>query len=620
MKKQIDLDYEQSRYTPFSLMEYASAMTEETGIHVIESSSAETASVDPITKTIIIPAVDYSKPMTKERYRITKGYIDHEIAHMLYPDPSYLGISNNAVFNIANLIDDIRIESLHAKNYVGIDEDFHNLNQVFYDDERFFNRDNLHEKSLPSIMGIIALSYFGIKHKEPFNPEVFNFLNKNIFPIINNHIRNPAPNALNTAEQIATLIRDFLKQETSSFQIKNNSPNTEKNNNGNSSEENNTGTADKANTGQGDNSESESKEQSGTSTVDTSSDNTKNETDKTEPTTEHTEQDKEASGCDVSSHMVKRIEKDSTFTPPQENTIGEYHDTIANLTDKKCFSMSMTANTNLYQLICNDYKAVISSYRNMFGSFLISTSRCRVLKTYAGRFNHRDVAHAVSSPNPRIFTREVKGRQFGYDVSLLMDCSGSMGEFSKDIHTCSSKIDMAYKTLVILAEALHGLSGINLEILAFIADGQYKPGWSRLKIDERNNQLFILKAFTDNSAGALPYFPSYHSEYSLYKNNFDIGAIKLSSRRLRLMPSDNRKLLIVLSDGQPSSSIACGAGLLKSYVEELSHIHPIMGIGLRNPFIERCYPGGMNIMDLSELSGHIFNGIKTFLINQMKRS
>jgi cobalamin biosynthesis protein CobT len=609
MKKQIDLDFEQSRYTPFSLMEYTSAMTEETGIRVIESSSAETASVDPITKTIIIPAVDYSKPMTRERYRITKGYIDHEIAHMLYPDTSYLGRSNNVVFNIANLIDDIRIESLHAKNYVGIDEDFHNLNQVFYDDEHFFNRDNLPEKSLSSIMGTIALSYFGIKHKEPFNQEVFDFLNKDVFPIIDNHIRNPSPNALNTAEQIEKLINDFLKQESSPIQIKISS-----------SEKDNTGTADKTDTFQSDDRESESKEQSGSPTAGSSSGNAENKTEKTESTTEQKEQNKEASGCDVSSHMVKRIGIGSTFTPPSKNTIGEYHDTVADLADNKCLSASMTANTNLYQLICNEYKAVISSYRNMFGSFLISTSRCRVLKTYAGKFNHRDVVHAVTSSNPRIFTREIKGRQFGYDVSLLMDCSGSMGNFSGDIHTCSSKIDMAYKTLVILAEALHGLSGINFEILAFTADSQYKPGWSRAKHDRCNNQLFILKAFNDNSIGALPYFPSYHRDYDLPQNNFDIGAIKLSSRRLRLMPSENRKLLIVLSDGQPSSEISHGTALLRSYVEELSHIHPIMGIGLENPLIEKCYPEAVNLTDLSELGGHIFNCIKAFLIKQMRYS
>jgi hypothetical protein len=216
-----------------------------------------------------------------------------------------------------------------------------------------------------------------------------------------------------------------------------------------------------------------------------------------------------------------------------------------------------------------------------------------------------------------LFTRKVEGRQFGYDVSLLMDCSASMGEFSNDIHTDYSKMDKAYKTLVVLAEALRGLSGINLEILAFTADSQYRPGWPMARNDSCNNQLFILKSFADHTVGALPCFPSYHTEYNLSCDNFDIGAIKLSSRRLRQMPSTNRKLLIVLSDGQPCSDISCGTRLLKSYVEELSHLHSVIGIGLENPDIGYFYPGGININDLSELSGQVFSGIKDFLVRQM---
>jgi hypothetical protein len=247
---------------------------------------------------------------------------------------------------------------------------------------------SLQEKSLSAIMGTIALSYFGIKHEEPFNQDVFNFLCKNVYPIIDRHIRNPAPNTLTTAEQIAKLIQDFLKQEPSPLRS-NSSPAAAQENSGD------TGAADNANIGRPDDSESESEESSGTSIADTSSGNAKNGTPKTEPPAEQTQQGKEAPGCDVSSHMARQIEKGSTFTPPPCATIGEYHDTIANLADQECLSMSMTANTNLYQFICNEYKAVISSYRNMFGSFLVSTSRCRMLKTYAGRFNHRDVRRAA---------------------------------------------------------------------------------------------------------------------------------------------------------------------------------------------------------------------------------
>jgi hypothetical protein len=85
------------------------------------------------------------------------------------------------------------------------------------------------------------------------------------------------------------------------------------------------------------------------------------------------------------------------------------------------------------------------------------------------------------------------------------------------------------------------------------------------------------------------------------------------------MPSRNRKLLIVLSDGQPSSDISTGTEILKSYVEELSRVHPVMGIGLENPYIGQCYPNSVNINNLSELSGQVFTGIRQFLISQMKQ-
>jgi hypothetical protein len=250
----------------------------------------------------------------------------------------------------------------------------------------------------------------------------------------------------------------------------------------------------------------------------------------------------------------------------------------------------------------------------MFGSLLISTAHCRILKTFEGKFNHRDAARICVSANPRMFTRTVEGRQFGYDVTILMDCSGSMGDFPADA-TDYSTIAKAYETLIILAEALHSLPDINLEILAFTADNKYAPGMASSEEDSCNNQIFVLKSFSNPSVGSLPYFPSYHTEYRFSCDNFDIGAIKVASRRLRIhsAASGNRGIMLCLSDGQPSSDISSGTELLKSYVEDLSKVHPILGIGLENPAIDRCYPGGINIKNLSDLSGQVFQDIRIFL-------
>jgi hypothetical protein len=615
MAKRINLDLENPRYTPFSLMEYSSAMAEDTGIRIVETRSSHTASVNPRTKTITIPAVDYSEPMTRDRYRITKGYIDHEIAHLLYPDLSYLCAGKDTMAAaIANLIDDIRIENRHAKNYIGVGEDFRNLNQSFYDRERFFNRDQLQERSFPAIMGTIALTYYGINHKEPFNPDVSDFLADKVFPVIDQHLTGNSPNALRTAGEITALIQDFLEQDGGPSSLPGNTANPDVSQ---------AGAAPLPHGNPENGAEGEScPETPGEPEPPAEEEKPHpfNEEQKSGPAKgeENGAEDcKGQTGCDKSSLMERQLEDGIKFDPPICHSINEYRDTITDLSDSRCIISGI--HTGLYEHILKEQAPVISAYRDMFGSFLISTARCRMIKTFEGRFNHRDVARAVTSPAPRLFTRATEGRRFGYDVSLLMDCSGSMGNFHLK-KGGGSKMDTAYETLVILAEALRGLPDINLEILAFTADIRYTPGMSRAAEDPCNNQLFILKPFTDRSTGALPYFPLYHQLYQLSKNNFDIGAIKLASRRLRRMPSRNRKLLIVLSDGQPSSEISTGTEILKTYVEELAHIHPVMGIGLENPGIGQCYPDSVNIDNLAELGGQVFTGIRRFLVSQTERS
>jgi hypothetical protein len=609
-------------------MEYASAMTEETGIRIVESREALTASVNVDSKTITIPAIDYSMPMTRERYRITKGYIDHEIAHMLHPDPSYLNTTGGMMaLNIANLIDDIRIETIHAKNYRGVGEDFHYLNQFFYEQKHLFNRDNLSERSFPAILGTMAVNYFGIQHDEPFNREVYDFLTDKIFPLVDGHIRNSAPNALHTAGEISALVRGFLDQNEQTALKQPDGTQTLDAGIHTGSSQHDGGVENTAASGP------ENGTQDERETVPSAGDNSEaTDFDNAPPPDENgnsiQDEDNELSGqetksgviptgCDISSLLAKEIENTgSDFVPPGSHIIREYHDTVTDLSDPRC--KIYRASSGLYEQVCQEYAPVISAYRNMFGSFLVSTARSRMIKTFSGKFNHREAAHAAVSVNPRIFTRKEEGRQFGYDVSLLMDCSGSMGDFpvEKEIHT---KMSEAYETLVVLAEAFRGLPDINLEILAFTADIRFTPGMPSSATDSCNNQLFILKSFANRSVGALPYFPLYHQNYNLSADNFDIGAIKLSSRRLRLMPSCNRKLLIVLSDGQPSSDISRGTKILKSYVEELSHIHPIMGIGLENPYISECYPNSVNIDNLSELSGRVFADIRQFLISQINQ-
>mgnify|MGYP006309112961 CR=1 FL=1 len=104
-------------YSPFSLHEYASGMLNEK-VTVIEDERASTASVNLKTRGITIPAIDYSQPIDESYYRLVKGWIDHESAHILFTPNKYtdgLSCFPRHLRNLINLLEYIRIERLYAQ-------------------------------------------------------------------------------------------------------------------------------------------------------------------------------------------------------------------------------------------------------------------------------------------------------------------------------------------------------------------------------------------------------------------------------------------------------------------------------------------------------------------------
>jgi hypothetical protein len=72
---------------------------------------------------VMIPSRFIDENLTERAYRATKGAIDHETAHVLWPDPSYLPDNNTddedreIIWDIGNMIDDIRIEHRMVREY-----------------------------------------------------------------------------------------------------------------------------------------------------------------------------------------------------------------------------------------------------------------------------------------------------------------------------------------------------------------------------------------------------------------------------------------------------------------------------------------------------------------------
>jgi cobalamin biosynthesis protein CobT len=265
----------------------------------------------------------------------------------------------------------------------------------------------------------------------------------------------------------------------------------------------------------------------------------------------------------------------------------------------------------LYQKTITANAAIISAYRDLFSRILISTKRSRSLQTFQGTFNSRKTHRLISSPTPRLYTTTIPGQTAGYDVSILVDSSGSMNEC--DSHYIS-KFQYAMQAMMILSESLHHLPGINLEVLAFTADRYFNVPRGKATACPGDNVIYTLKAFHQRSTGDIPSFHEFARHNDLLCNNFDLAAVKVASRRLLSYNTRNRKLLIVLSDGYPACENNSSPPLLRSYLLELSKRHPIFGIGIQNSGITSLYPYAENITDLGCLQSVVLGRLREFIL------
>jgi hypothetical protein len=103
------------------LQEYSLRVGGKLGVSVVCAKNIETADYVPAEKRIYLPMSLLDENLSEQEYRGIKGLIDHEFAHVLWPDMSYLEFSDERfkqhVHAIGNIIDDIRIERRMAEKY-----------------------------------------------------------------------------------------------------------------------------------------------------------------------------------------------------------------------------------------------------------------------------------------------------------------------------------------------------------------------------------------------------------------------------------------------------------------------------------------------------------------------
>lgn len=196
-------------------------------------------------------------------------------------------------------------------------------------------------------------------------------------------------------------------------------------------------------------------------------------------------------------------------------------------------------------------------------------------------------------------------------VTLLVDMSGSMnGEKSIE----------AGKACYVFAEALTKV-GIPIEVLGFSSDRKQFPNY-HLYSRHGVIDIPVMKAFNDPYRASM-WKVALFSNLTMNRdggNNADGDSLVHAWRRLRTRP-EPRKVLIVFSDGQPSTS---GSG------EEQSHLKRVVaqitmqgcqafGIGIMSSAVQSYYPEYIVVNNAEELPVKAGSFLRQLMIPSHKR-
>jgi cobalamin biosynthesis protein CobT len=194
----------------------------------------------------------------------------------------------------------------------------------------------------------------------------------------------------------------------------------------------------------------------------------------------------------------------------------------------------------------------------------------------------------------RVFRKKIDNNILDTAVTILADFSGSMGG-DKQLHSIASAL--------MLNDSLAKI-GVPVELLGFTDRGGRSTMY---KFKEHKKPI---------SRDKLIEYMGRASSYSM-AGNADGEAIAWSYDRLRRQ-TNKRKLLIVLSDGQPAASRGGDIyGYTKEVIESIENRRDveIYGIGIQSSAVKDLYSHNRVIHRSSELEEAILNVIKDYIIN-----
>ncbi len=195
--------------------------------------------------------------------------------------------------------------------------------------------------------------------------------------------------------------------------------------------------------------------------------------------------------------------------------------------------------------------------------------------------------HRLNTANPRVFRREDNQPGQNTAAQILLDCSGSMS---------GVPIQLARQACYAVAKALEPIKGVNAAVTAFPAITD--RGENGVKALVRHGEK-VSNQFGVEGVGGTPLAPAlWWVMQTLYAQK------------------EERKIVILITDGRPDNVPACHAALGKMRALGME----VYGIGIRLPLILTLLPRTSKVIfDLSELASALFGLLQAALLKGVSR-
>lgn len=585
-------------------------------IQVVLSSTATTGATDCTSKVILprvpLPSDNDDVDSYVEIAAFLYGLIHHEVGHINDSTPGMLNqCSSQLAASITNIIEDVRQENLHIRRYPGARR---HLNALMMAGTKrgMFGYVSPNEQPSSIFMNYLLYRFRAEFRNDPVSTEFYPSAKKamdQVFPAGMTTRIEPLIGQFNLvassedAFDLAERLVQFLVQEQQDQQQQQQQQQQQGDQQGSQTGQGNNDPSTQPDSSDGDSTQDSSNNgapQSGDSAGDTSTSSQdqdgNNDPGQSSQSTDGQSSDDASSGNGAGGHDPL---KDLLDGKGLDDVATDLHKAARKLLDdalgetRAAESIDPTAVEHMGDIeqsmtepqLGGSYdmgEAVNTSARlrrTMLSKLDALTNAEHSTSAKGRRLSNRHL-HRVISGDPRVFRHVAEGKDVDTAVMLLEDVSGSMS---------GTRIHMASEALYATALALHNIEGIDLGVMTF-------PGNSQVLRFGENPKRMAHK-FQLSSWGGTPM----------------ASCITLATRIL----NDSRrarKLMIVLTDGQPDNVTATATAIA---VAESMDIE-LYGVGIQTPQVKNLFDRWVTINAINELPGRLSSMVSDRILGSLE--